>query len=143
MMCHHEQTELCDAQTSSSKRCVISLRDSARRRAHGETNAIAAFVQLRKLSARHAAVLARLRLCTTALCAKIDNSKGTCRESNRWYCPKFSRSSATDGLAAASLRVVMRADKIGFLWLNTKLRGCRGTGLATMSWRPRGSYSIG
>src|SRR6266568_6423786 len=90
MMCHHEQTELCDAQTSSSKRCVISLCDSARRRAHGETNAIAAFVQLRKLSARHVAVLARLRLYTTALCAEIDNSKGACRESKSVLSPKFS-----------------------------------------------------
>jgi hypothetical protein len=74
-MCHHEQTELRGAQTSSGKRCVISLCDSARRRAHSETNAIAALVQLRKFSTWHIAVLARLRLCTTALCAEIDNSK--------------------------------------------------------------------
>jgi hypothetical protein len=75
-MCHHEQTELRDAQTSSGKRCVISLCDPARRRADGETNAIPAFVQVRKVSRPHVAVLSRPRLCTTALCAEIDNSKG-------------------------------------------------------------------
>src|SRR6266446_10817118 len=33
------------------------------------------------------------------------------------------------------------ADKIGFLWLNTELRGCRETAWATMSWKRRGSFS--
>src|SRR6266545_672413 len=74
-MCHHEQTELRDAQTSSGKRRVISLCDPTRRRAHGETNAITAFVQLRKVSPPHIAVLSRLRLCTTALCAETANSR--------------------------------------------------------------------
>jgi len=75
-MCHHEQTKLRGAQTSSGQRQVVSLRDPARGRAHREANAIATFVQLRKISARHIPVLARLRLCTTVLCEEIDNSEG-------------------------------------------------------------------
>ena len=35
-----------------------------------------------------------------------------------------------------------RADKIGFLWLNIELRGCRVTVLATTSWKQLVSFSI-
>ena len=42
-----EQTELRRAQASADEGHVIRLGDSARRRAHGETDAIAAFIQLR------------------------------------------------------------------------------------------------
>jgi hypothetical protein len=88
VICHHEQTELRDAQTSSGKRCVISLRDPARRGAHGETNAIAAFVQLRKVSLPpHVALLSRLRLCTTALYAGTGNSKGAVQKILAWRTP--------------------------------------------------------
>ncbi|MDP9292001.1 MAG: hypothetical protein M3O82_06540, partial [Verrucomicrobiota bacterium] len=37
------------------------------------------------------------------------------------------------------LQVVTLADKIAILCLNTKLRGCRVTELAMMSWKPRAS----
>jgi hypothetical protein len=47
VMRRDEQTELRRAQTSAGERHVIRLGDSARRRAHGETDAIAAFIQLR------------------------------------------------------------------------------------------------
>jgi len=65
------------------------LRDSARRRAHGETNAIAAFVQLRKFSARHIAVLARLRLCTTALARKSTTQKARAENPNPCFPRNF------------------------------------------------------
>jgi hypothetical protein len=45
-------------------------------------------------------------------------------------------------LGGARLRGAALADKIGFLWLNTKLRGCQGMELATMSWRLRASCWI-
>ena len=75
-MCYHEQTKLRGAQTSSGQRQVVPLRESARGRAYREANVIATFVQLRKISARHIPVLARLRQCTTVLCEEIDNSQG-------------------------------------------------------------------
>ena len=65
VMHHHEQAELRNPQASSGQRGIISLCDSARRRAHGQTNTIAALVQFRKLSAPH--------VCSLSLAASAHN----------------------------------------------------------------------
>src|SRR5947207_8714656 len=65
VMHHHEQAELRNPQASSGQRGIISLCDSARRRAHRQTNTIAALVQFRKLSAPH--------VCSLSLAASAHN----------------------------------------------------------------------